>query len=351
MIRRYLAPGLGRRVGGVIAVVSLILQVAVLGAGAWAYANRAAVRDWLVVGKFASSAVLEKYVADAGMSPAGRFYLLAAKPELLTATAFSKTCPHKETGVAVLGCYVPNTDRIHLLDITDPAFDTMEPVVAAHEMLHAVWARFDDAEKLRVAAAVEESYAQINDPVLAERLSVYEDASGAVDVEELFAVLGTEVALVNDDLSAVYDRYFDKRGVVVALAVEASTVISTIVDEIARVSGEIVSLEASIAEQRASYDTTAADLSKDITAFNRHAAEAGYYQSQSKFDRDRNTLKKRQAKLDDLRATINGQIDQFNQLVAQLETLNAQAMALNKALGIDVSAMSPVTASTDGTSP
>ena len=351
MIRRYLAPGLGRRVGGIVAAVSIVVQVAVLGAGAWALVNRAAVRDWLVVGKFASSATLEQYVVDSGMSSAGRFYLLAAKPELLTSMAFNKACPRKETGVAVLGCYVPSTDRIHLLDITDPAFDTMEPVVAAHEMLHAVWARFDDAERERVAAAVEASYRAVNDPVLTERLSVYEDASGEIDVEELFAVLGTEVALVNDELSAVFDRYFDKRGVVVGLAVEASTVISTIVDEISRVSAELVALETSIAADRATYEEGVADLSSDIAKFNRHAAKPGYYQSQSTFDSDRNALKKRQKKLDKLRVSINEDIDTFNQLVAQLETLNSQAMALNKALGVDVSAMSPVTPTTTETSP
>ena len=351
MIRRYLAPGLGRRIGAVVAVVSIAVQVLVLAAGAWAFANRAAVRDWLVVGKFASSATLEQYVEDAGMSSAGRFYLLAAKPELLTSTSFNKACPHKETGVAVLGCYVPKTDRIHLLDITDPAFDTMEPVVAAHEMLHAVWARFDDAERARVSAAVEASYRQLNDPALTERLAVYEDAAGNIDVEELFAVLGTEVALVSDDLSAVYDRYFDKRGVVVALAVEASSVISTIVDEISRVSSELVALESTIVADRGSYESQTAELSADIDTFNKHAAKAGYYQSQSKFDRDRNALKKRQAAIENLRKSINDRIDQYNELVAQLETLNGQAMALNKALGIDVSAMAPVTTTPSETSP
>lgn len=351
MIRRYLAPGLGRRVGGVIAAVSIVVQVLVLGAGAWAFANRAAVRDWLVVGKFASSTILERYVEDAGMSSAGRFYLLAAKPELLTSTAFNKACPHKETGVAVLGCYIPATDRIHLLDITDSAFDTMEPVVAAHEMLHAVWARFDETERATVSAAVESSFRSLNDPALTERLSVYVDAAGNVDVEELFAVLGTEVSLVSDELSVVYDRYFDKRGAVVALAVEASTVISTIVDEISRVSSELVSLEAEIETTRARYEDGVAKLNSDIEAFNRHAAKAGYYQSQSKFDSDRNALKKRQSKLDKLLATINDNVDSFNELVAQLDTLNTQAMALNKALGIDVSAMAPVQSGTSESSP
>ena len=240
--------------GVVIAIASIAVQVVVLAAGAWAFANRPTIRDWLVVGKVVASSAIDDYVEQAGMSSAGRFYLYAARPELHTTATFAKSCPSKETGVAVLGCYIIATDRIHLLDITDPAFDTMEPVVAAHEMLHAVWARFDDAERARVSKLVEKSYKEINDPALAERLKVYEDAKGNIDVAELFAVLGTEVALVSDDLADVYNRYFDRRGAVVALAVEAATVITNIVDEIARVSTEIVALEAEIAADRADGD-------------------------------------------------------------------------------------------------
>ncbi len=343
VIRRYLAPGLGRRVGVAVALVSIAVQVVVLGAAGWAFANRPTIRDWLVVGKVVASSTLETYVSEAGMSSAGRFYLYAAKPELHTSATFSRSCPTKETGVAVLGCYSLATDRIHLLDITDPAFDTMEPVVAAHEMLHAVWARFDEAERARVAKAVKASYAAINDPALAERLKVYEDAAGNVDVAELFAVLGTEVALVSDDLNEVYNRYFDRRGAVVALAVEASGVITTIVDEIARVSSEIVATEAAIAAARTAYEDGMAKLTADIKTFNKHADKKGYYQSQSQFDRDRKALKKREAALEKSRVDINAQIDEFNALVKQLGVLNDQAMALNEALGVDVSAMSPVT--------
>lgn len=343
MIRRYLAPGLGRRVGVVVAIIAIIVQVAVLSAGAWAFVNRPTIRDWLVVGKVAASATLDGYVEDAGMSTAGRFYLYASKPELHTAATFAKSCPAKESGVAVLGCYIIATDRIHLLDITDPAFDTMEPVVAAHEMLHAVWARFDDAERTRVAAAVEKSYAQINDPKLAERLSVYEDASGKVDVAELFAVMGTEVALVSDELGTIYNRYFDRRGAVVALAVEAAGVISTIVDEIARVSSEIVALEGVITAKRAEYTSAMSELTADVKTFNKHAEEPGYYQSESDFTSDRNALKKREAAQEKARVAINAMIDQYNLLVSQLDVLNNQAMALNEALGVDVSVMAPVT--------
>lgn len=334
-----------------MAIVSLVVQVAVWGFGAWLFANKTAVRDWLVVGKFASSTTLNDYVSDAGLSAAGRFYLFATKPELLPVATFAKACPHKETGVAVLGCYVPSTDRIHLLDILDPAFDTMEPVVAAHEMLHAVWARFDQAERERVTAAVIDSYRAINDPALAKRLTVYEDATGNIDVDELFAVLGTEVALVSDELSLVYDRYFDRRGAVVALAVEASTVISTIVDEITRVSSEIVATEVTINANREKYATKSTKLNADIETFNRNAAEPGYYQSESVFQRDRDALTARVKSLEKLRTSINDDIETYNALVAQLEVLNQQAMALNEALGVDVSVMSPIESTTGSTSP
>jgi hypothetical protein len=160
-------------------------------------------------------------------------------------------------------------------------------------------------------------------------------------------VLGTEVALVGEELTAVYDRYFDRRGAVVALAVEAATVISTIVDEITRVGTEIVALEGEIVAARRDYDKAMTALTADIETFNRRANKPGYYQSQSQFDRDRNALKKRSDTLDAARLAINLQVDEFNALVGQLEVLNGQAMALNKALGVDVSTLAPVNEPTD----
>jgi len=342
--RRVLVPGLGRRVGLIVAIAAIVVQVIVLAAGAWAVANRSIVRDWLVVGKVIETETLASYVDDAGLSQQGRFYLYAAKPILHTIDTFNESCPAKEQGVAVLGCYIGKDDRIHLLDITDETFSVMEPVVAAHEMLHAVWARFDDAERERVGAAVEASYADITDPVVRERVNVYLDENGDIPVSELFAILGTEVPIVNNELTAVYDRYFDRRGACVALAAEASSVITTIVSEIERVGKELVALQAEIDAARAAYDAETTSLNSAIERFNANSNTAGYYTSQTTFERDRAALTTRREALEVQRTNLNASVDEFNVLVEQLDLLNSQAMALNKALGIDVSDMSPVSA-------
>jgi len=342
--RRVLVPGFGRVVGLVIAIVAIVAQLAVLAAGAWAVGNRAIVRDWLVVGKVIETDTLASYVDDAGLSDQGRFYLYAAKPILHTVETFNESCPIKEQGIAVLGCYVAQDDRIHLLDITDETFSVMEPVVAAHEMLHAVWARFDEAERERVAAAVRASYAEITDPVVRERVNVYLDENGEIPVTELFAILGTEVPIVNAELTAVYDRYFDRRGACVALAAEAATVITTIVTEIERVGKELVAMQAEIDAARAAYEAETTALNTAIDRFNANSNTAGYYTSQKTFERDRDALNVRKEELEAQRVALNTRVADFNKLVEQMDVLNSQAMALNKALGIDVSDMSPVTA-------
>ena len=344
MNRRVFVPGFGRLVGLIIAFVAIAAQLVIIAAGAWAVTNRGIVRDWLVVGKVIETETLASYVDDAGLSEQGRFYLYAAKPILHTVDTFNEACPAKEQGIAVLGCYIGKDDRIHLLDITDETFSVMEPVVAAHEMLHAVWARFDDAERERVGAAIKASYAEITDPVVRERVDVYRDENGEIPVTELFAILGTEVPIVNNELTAVYDRYFDRRGACVALAAEASTVITTIVTEIERVGKELVAMQTEIDAERANYESATAALNTAIDRFNANSNTPGYYTSQSTFVRDRDALNARKAELEVQRTALNARVDEFNVLVEQLDLLNSQAMALNKALGIDVSDMSPVTA-------
>jgi hypothetical protein len=341
-VRRFLQPGLGRRVGVVVAVVAIVTQLGVLGFGGWALANPSIVRDTLVVGKTAETTNLDAYVADTGMSSAGRFFLFAAHPTLHTPDTFATACPVREAGIAVLGCYSAKNDTIHLLDITDDKLTTLEPVVAAHEMLHAVWARLDPTERTTVAAEVEASFGSVSDPALLVRLAPYQSMSPTKRDGELFAILGTETANVTPALSDIYARYFDARMKCIELAASSANIIAEIVSQIESVGNQILIADGVIGKQLKQYKRESRKLASDIATFNRHANIAGYYQSASKFTTDRKALAKRTTVHETQRTKLNTLIEQYNSLVDQMAVLNAQATSLNQALGIDASAMESV---------
>jgi len=343
-VKRFFAPGFGRRVGIVVAVLSLIAQVGLLALGGWGILNVSMVRDWLTVGKAVDNARIDEYVARAGLSSAGQFYLLAAHPTLHSPETFDESCPNPEAGIAVLGCYSVSDDTIHLLDITDDALDTLEPVVAAHEALHAIWARLDTLERTTVSAQIEESFTSISDPNILGRLAPYESLTPDERVAELFAILGTESASVTPALEEFYSRYFDNRQACVELAVSAANTIAEISNSIESVGSQILAVEITVKDALTTYTRDKRTLSLDIASFNAHANVPGYFPSSSDFTRERNSLRLRQSELGKSRDALNELIARYNALVEQMAALNARATRLNTALGIDASAMLPVPA-------
>ncbi len=336
---RLLVPGLGRRIGIIVAVVALASQLGLIALSAWGVSNVAMIRDWLVVGKVAGSAQLDAYIAGAGLSASGSFYLLAAKPTLHTPETFDDACPVREAGIAALGCYSTETDTIHLLDVADDTFTTLKPVVAAHEALHAIWARFDSQERVSVAAEVEKSFASVLDPAMLSRLAPYEALLPSQRDGELFAILGTESGTVTPALEAVYSRYFDDRQACVRLAASSANVITEIASSIESIGNQIRSVEDAVLTATASYSLERRALKRDITTFNRRADTPGHFASSSTFTRERSELANRTARLERSRRALNTLIEEYNALVAQISILNTRAMTVNTALGIDASAM------------
>lgn len=339
MVSRLLVPGLGRRIGVIVAVVAIASQIGLIAVSAWGISNVAVVRDWLVVGKVAGSAQLDAYIAGAGLSASGSFYLLAAKPTLHTPETFDDACPVREAGIAALGCYSTETDTIHLLDVADDTFKTLKPVVAAHEALHAIWARFDPQERISVAAEVEKSFASVLDPAMLSRLAPYESLSPSERDGELFAILGTESGAVTPALEAVYSRYFDDRQACVRLAASSANVISEIASSIESIGNQILTVEEAVLAATTSYAGERRALKRAITTFNRRADTPGYFASSSTFTRERSELANRTSRLERSRRALNTLIEEYNALVAQMAVLNLRAMTVNTALGIDASAM------------
>lgn len=336
-----LVPGLGRRVGVVVAIVAIASQLGLIAVAAWGVGNAAAVRDWLVVGKVAGSTVLDAYAAGAGLSSAGRFYLLAAKPVLHSPETFDAACPVREAGIAALGCYSTETDTIHLLDIADDTLRTLKPVVAAHEALHAIWARLDESERSAIAIEVEKSFASVRDPGMLSRLAPYEDLLPEERDGELFAILGTESATVTPALEAIYSRYFDDRSACVRLAASSANVIAEIASGIESIGAQIVAVEKLVVAASRKFAKEKRVLRRDVKLFNSRADTRGYFASSSVFERERSTLVNRTKKLEGSRIDLNTLIEQYNELVSELAKLNGQAMNLNTALGIDATAMAP----------
>lgn len=321
--------------GGVFAIALAVLLNVTAAAGLiWVAVNQQRVTDQLVVWNFEPGTDIESYSDRVGFTDEGRFLFYASRPAITAGESFDEVCGSHKEDIGILGCYRPFDRTIFLFDVTDDRLDGIEEVVAAHEMLHAAWARMGETERARIGALLETEAAKLLDyPGFAETMDFYARAEPGQRQNELHSILGTEFRELSPELEAHYARYFVDRGVVVALHETSNAVFTEQAAALATLTAQIEGLAASIEADYASYNAGYDGLNADIESFNSRAS-SGSFETQAEFDAERNALVARQADLDTLYSSIDARVAQYDGLLAQLEALNATSAALNEAINI-----------------
>ncbi len=323
------------RPSGIIAIaLSVLINVALLSGALWMVTNTQRVADQFAVWQFAPPAAIETYAERAGLSDEGRFLFFASRPVIASDTDFNDVCASRQEDVGILGCYLPSDQRIFLFDVTDDRLDGLEEVVAAHEMLHAVWDRLSDADRSDLGVLLEaEAAKHADDPGFADTLAFYERTEPGERLNELHSIIGTEFADLSPELEAHYTTYFTDRSLVVALHEKSNAVFEEQEAAAAALVAQIDELAASIDADYASYNAQYGQLNEDIDAFNARA-DAGDFSSQDQFDAERNAILARKATLDAFYATIDARATQYADLVDQLDEVNSALARLNEAINI-----------------
>ncbi len=208
-------------------------------------------------------------LADATtMTDRARRIFLAARPAIEDAPTFAGHCGVDNLTDAAgsrthtAGCYVAG--RIHLLAPDRAEARGLLYVVAAHELLHAVYSALGPAERARIDAELEA--ARPGNVRLEERLKPY--AGLPTLTNEIHSILGSEFDGLSPALEAHYAQYFSDRSAVVAAR---QRTLGAREDEIARLRVEvddlddrIETLRATMISQRAAGDLRAYNASVDV---------------------------------------------------------------------------------------
>lgn len=333
MSARSATSRLGRAFIVVLSAAALVLQGGAAWGVMWVSENETYLKDRLVAYQFNAPDDILRYIEQAGLSPTGELYFLTSLPQVVPGVEFDRYCTKKEPGIGVLGCYTTRDGRIYLFDVTDERLASIEPVVAAHEMLHAAWARLSVEERTRLAVLLEEGFATLPaDHQLQERIASYEADNPASRIPELYAILGTEIRELPAELEAHYALYFSDRTKVVDLSDDVYRVFSTLSDALQALVTELESRAAEIEGLRFAYDQANDALRSDIQAFNDRANSGGF--TQAEFDAARGALVERQTRLRGLRETLEQKIDEYNALLEELNLLNAEVSELNQGINV-----------------
>ena len=314
--------------------LTLLVNLAVIAGVTWVVLNPQRVTDQLAVWQYEPPVEIAQYAERTSMTEEGLFLFYASRPQIARDDDLDEICASQAEDVGILGCYLPGPQRIYLYDVTDDRLAGLEEVVAAHEMLHAVWDRLPQTERERLEVLLEaEVTARADDEDLAETLAFYAKAEPGQRANELHSIVATEFADISDELEEHFAAYFADRSAIIRLHEASSAVFAEQEAQIEALVVRLEDLDASITADQNRYNAGYDQLNVDISTFNSRA-QSGDFSSQDQFDRERSALLARQADLDALYRSIDARVTEYNGLIEELDDLNARSTELNEAINI-----------------
>ena len=318
-------------------VFLVVVAVVVLG-----MTHRQEIKDHFASLGYEATPRVGSLARDLDLTDAGRRIFLATQPTVDGSQHFNEQCAkvdHSEQG-HVLGCYT--SDRIHLYDVTDERVSGIVEITAAHELLHATYARLGDGDRTLLAAKLRDAYEALapTHPELAERMSVYEHLSDAAFANELHSVLGTEVRDLPDWLEEHYAQWFADRSGLIDVFESYHTVFNDLQRQADDLQARMTALRSDVEQRKIAYSAAVDAFNSDAAAHAARVARDEYAEEPDAEQRDGQALEDRRTALDVDLAALQRDIERYNALRDDLESLSEVSAELDEQLDSD---LAPIT--------
>jgi len=325
----FTLPSTPRRRGWLTRALPTVLALVLVAAGVIAFLGFQRLVDQYTVWTFRPSAAVSTLIGSSRLTGEGRFIFLASKPVIESSTVFASSCASNQEGSGILGCYLPRDRSIHLFAVTEPRLLGLTDVVAAHEMLHAVWDRLSSAEQDQLVPQLEREATKLaGDPAFQARLDYYAKNEPGERANELHSIIGTEIASISPELEAHYSKWLGNRQAVVALQEKTDAVFTELEKRSADLSASMAALQATIIDEYASYTSGYDQLNSEIRRFNARTD----FTSKRQIDLAKGALEARHVSLDAQYADILARTAEYNSELAELKVLSERTAGLNSAL-------------------
>ena len=306
-------------------VLNLLFALVIIGGAGYAVLQHQKLEDWWRLRNYSPPSSIVTLSDETTMTPESRHLFYVNHPAVEDKDAFYKSCQVTEK-TAVLGCYAGN-QGIFLLNVQDSQLNGVEEVTAAHEMLHAAYARLGATEKTKIDSLLNQTYQQLNDPRLNAKIALYKQSNADV-TNELHSILGTEEVKLPPALESYYKQYFTDRSKITGYFTAYQSVLTAAQDTYNQYKDQINNTVSQVNANNNELDTQSADLKTqqaqlnslrdggDLAAYN--SAVDGYNQKVQAFN--------------DLVDQTQGLINQYKSLQVQLNQAANAAQELNQAL-------------------
>jgi len=311
-----------RRVGRWIGVGILVALVGGLVVTApWDPQRRQAYADQWVVWTEPPAAHIEELAEQLALTEAGRRVFFASRPLIDDAATFREHCPVEAD--IVLGCY--GEGRIYVYSVTDDRLAGTVEATAAHELLHAVYARMSGDDRRRIDTLVAGYVAEL--PADDPNIAVVDGYPTSQRADEWHSRLGTGYAGLPTELAEHYAQVFADRARVIAFEAGRTSELDGYTNQIDRLSAELDAGYADLERRSAAYDVAVAELDADIDSFNERTDNLEFT-TREEYEVARDALVARQDALESDRIQLNADVDAYNAKLTQLQELDSERAEL-----------------------
>lgn len=230
-------------------ILLVVLMVALTGVLAFGLINREWVMDYVRGMSYQPAGEMARIRDDLKLTERGEFLFNATRPQLNGRETFNDTCRSAvDTEVAVLGCYTGG--NIYIYNIVSEELDGIRELTTAHELLHAVWARMSEDEKVALVEPLTHVF-EDNQELLESEITTYDINERQ---EELYVRAGTEVANLPEALEKHYAEVFADQDLIVRFYNSYIKVFREIEAEMGSLKSEMEVIGAEIDAKRAEFE-------------------------------------------------------------------------------------------------
>ncbi|HUB92916.1 MAG TPA: hypothetical protein VMB52_00240 [Verrucomicrobiae bacterium] len=305
-------------------IVSLVVLVALLGVVWW---RRYPLEDWWRLRGYVPPKAVVQLANDDTMNGYTKHLFYLNRPQLpTTVTAFREVCPENKDTI-VLGCYHPDQQGIYIYAVQDSTLAGIQQVTAAHEVLHAVYARLSGSARKRLDDELEAYYEHgLTDPTVKAEVTLYQQTEPTAVYDEMSCTFGTEIATLPAALDTYYSQFFTDRQKIVAYEQQYQAQFTSRSQQIATYDAELTSMKAQISSAEATLTAQSDSLSTQQSQMQQllNSGQTASYNTQvNAYNTQVNIYNTALNNLKQQIATYNQLVTTRNAIAGQLTTLDS----------------------------
>ena len=260
---------------------------------------------------YSAPAEVDQIANDIGLTTNAKFIFGGSQPSIENREDFNAHCESYDSDISTLGCY--HNGKIYIYDVRDEELNGIKESTAAHELMHAVWARLNKFQKSQLETAILEVYnSEEYNADFVKQLETYAEDQM---VEELHSRLATEVKDLPEVLEKHYAKYFKDQDALVTYYEHYRLPFEKLDAEFQALSSELKDLQDDLEELQDDYAERAKNLETKITEFNQCADTVGCFTSDYAFNSRRRELVAEQAEVEELYNELSQLVEEYNQKV------------------------------------